>query len=89
MDDFMVNWFGLDRVDGMYGNPHDEGANADDPRPQHIAQGQQQWQESKAHDALLSPLLDPLEGLSMLNCGKLGLEGRSQLLAQKGGRGAC
>ncbi len=28
-------------------------------------------------DALLSPLLDPLEGLSMLNCGKLGLEGRS------------
>jgi hypothetical protein len=29
------------------------------------------------YDALLSPLLDPLEGLSMLNCGKLGLEGRS------------
>ncbi len=40
-------------------------------------------------DALLNPLLDPLEGLSMLNCGKLGLEGRSRLPALKGGRGAC
>jgi hypothetical protein len=40
-------------------------------------------------DALLSPLLDPLEGLSMLNCEKLGLEGRSQLPALKEGRGAC
>jgi hypothetical protein len=40
-------------------------------------------------DAFLSPLLDPLEGLSMLNCGKLGLEGRSRLSALKGGRGAC
>jgi hypothetical protein len=28
-------------------------------------------------DALPSSLLDPLEGLSMLNCGKLELEGRS------------
>jgi hypothetical protein len=36
-----------------------------------------------------SPLLDPLEGLSMLSCGKLGLEGRSWLPALKGGRGAC
>jgi hypothetical protein len=40
-------------------------------------------------DALLSPLLDPLEGLSMLNCGKLGLEGRSRLSALEGGRRAC
>jgi hypothetical protein len=40
-------------------------------------------------DALLSPLLDPLEGLNMLNCGKLGLEGRSWLLALKGGKGVC
>jgi hypothetical protein len=40
-------------------------------------------------DALPSPLLDPLEGPSTLNCGKLGLEGRSQLPALKGGRGAC
>jgi hypothetical protein len=40
-------------------------------------------------DALLSPLLDPLEGLSMLNCGKLGLEGRSRFPALKGGIGAC
>jgi hypothetical protein len=37
MDDFMVDWFGLDRVDDMSGNPHDEGANADDPRCQHTA----------------------------------------------------
>ncbi len=36
-------------------------------------------------DALPSSLLDPLEGLSMLNCGKLELEGR----ALKGVRGAC
>jgi hypothetical protein len=36
-------------------------------------------------DAPLSPLLDPLEGLNMLNCEKLGLEGRSRLPAQKGG----
>jgi hypothetical protein len=33
----------------MFGNPHDEGANADDPRHQHTAQGQRQWQEAKAH----------------------------------------
>jgi hypothetical protein len=39
------------------------------------------------HDTLLSPLLDPLEGLSMLNCGKLGLEGRSRLPTLKGGKG--
>jgi hypothetical protein len=37
MDDFMVDWFGLDIVDDMSGNPHDEGANADDPRHQHTA----------------------------------------------------
>ncbi len=40
-------------------------------------------------DALPSSLLDPLEGLSMLNCGKLELEGRSRLSALKGVRGAC
>jgi hypothetical protein len=33
----------------MFGNPHDEGANADDPRHQHSAQAQRQWQEAKAH----------------------------------------
>jgi hypothetical protein len=33
----------------MSGNPHDEGANADVPHHQHIAQGQQQWQEAEAH----------------------------------------
>jgi hypothetical protein len=49
MDDFMVDWFGLDRVDGMFGNPHDERANADDPCHQHTTQGQWQWQEAKAH----------------------------------------
>jgi hypothetical protein len=37
MDDFMVDKFGLDIVDDMSGNPHDEGANADDPRHQHTA----------------------------------------------------
>jgi hypothetical protein len=42
-----------------------------------------------AHDALLSPLLDPLEGQTMLSCEKLGLEGRSRLPALKEGRGAC
>ncbi len=41
------------------------------------------------HDALLSPLLDPLEGPTMQSCGKLGLEGRSRLPALKKGRGAC
>jgi hypothetical protein len=40
-------------------------------------------------DAPLSSLLDPLEGLSMLNCEKLELEGRSRLPALKGVRGAC
>jgi hypothetical protein len=40
-------------------------------------------------DALLSSLLDPLEGLNMLNCGKLELGGHSQLPALKGVRGAC
>jgi hypothetical protein len=40
-------------------------------------------------DALPSPLLDPLEGLSMLNYGKLGLEGHSRLPTLKGVRGAC
>jgi len=49
MDDFMVDWFGLDIVDDMFGNPHDEGANTDDPRHQHTAQGQRQWQEAEAH----------------------------------------
>ncbi len=45
----MVDWFGLDIVDDMSSNPHDEGANADDPRHQHTTQGQQQWQEAEAH----------------------------------------
>ncbi len=36
-------------------------------------------------DAFLSPLLDPLEGPSTLNCGKLGFEGRSRLPTLKGG----
>jgi hypothetical protein len=40
-------------------------------------------------DALPSPKLNPLEGPTMLSCGKLGLEGLSQLPALKGGRGAC
>ncbi len=40
-------------------------------------------------DALLSSLLDPLEGLSMVNCGKLELGGRSRLPALKRVRGAC
>jgi hypothetical protein len=40
-------------------------------------------------DALPSSLLGPLEGLSMLSCGKLELEGRSRLPALKGVRGAC
>jgi hypothetical protein len=49
MDDFMVDWFGLDRIDDMFGNRHDEGANVDDPRCQHTAHGQRQWQEAEAH----------------------------------------
>jgi len=40
-------------------------------------------------DALPSPGLNPLEGLTMLSCGKLGLEGRSRLPALKRGTGAC
>ncbi len=39
--------------------------------------------------AFPSSLLDPLEGLSRLSCGKLELKGRSQLPALKGVRGAC
>ncbi len=41
MDDFMVDWFGLDIVDDMSGNPHVEGANVDVPHHQHTTQGQQ------------------------------------------------
>ncbi len=40
-------------------------------------------------DTLLSSLLDPLEGLGMLNCGKLELGSRSQLPTLKGVRRAC
>ncbi len=40
-------------------------------------------------DALLSPLLNPLEGSPMQSCGKLGLEARCQLPALKGGKGSC
>jgi hypothetical protein len=40
-------------------------------------------------DALPSPELNPLEGLTMLSCGKLGFEGRSRLPTLKRGRGAC
>jgi len=45
----MVDWFGLDIVDDMSGNPHDEGANVDVPHHQHTAQGQRRWQEAEAH----------------------------------------
>ncbi len=38
-------------------------------------------------DALLSPLLNPLEGSTMCSCGKLGLGGRSRLPALKGVEG--
>jgi hypothetical protein len=48
---------------------------------------EQEW--FTAYDTLLSPLLDPLEDQIMLNCGKLELEGRSQLPTLKGGRRAC
>ncbi len=44
--------------------------------------------KSKEHLDLCS-LLDPLEGLSMLSCGKLELEGRFRLPALKGVRRAC
>jgi hypothetical protein len=40
-------------------------------------------------DALPSPGLNPLEGPTMLSCGKLGLGRRSRLLALERGRGAC
>jgi hypothetical protein len=45
--------------------------------------------EDTLNDALPSPLLNPLEGPTMLSCGKLGLEGRSRLPTLKRGRGAC
>jgi hypothetical protein len=41
----------------------------------------------KVSDALLSPLLNPLEGSTMQSCGKLGLGGRSRLPALKGVEG--
>jgi hypothetical protein len=44
---------------------------------------------SSHYDALPSPGLNPLEGSTMCSCGKLGLEGRSRLLALKRGRGVC
>ncbi len=50
---------------------------------------QRLFQDHNTANAPLSPLLDPLEGLSRLNCGKLGLEGRTRLPALKMGRGAC
>jgi len=40
-------------------------------------------------NALLSSLLNPLEGPSVLNRGNMELGGCSRLPAQKGGRGAC
>jgi hypothetical protein len=40
----------------------------------------------RSYDALPSSLLNPLEGLSMLNCGKLELEGRSRFPTLKGVR---
>jgi hypothetical protein len=40
-----------------------------------------------SRDALLSPLLNPLEGSTMYSCGKLGLGGRSRLPALKGVEG--
>ncbi len=40
-------------------------------------------------DTLPSPGLNPLEGPTMLSCGKLGLGRRSQLPALERGRGAC
>jgi hypothetical protein len=43
----------------------------------------------KKNDALLSPLLDPFENTSMLNCGKLELGGCSRLPTLKRVRGAC
>jgi len=41
------------------------------------------------HDALPSPGVNPLEGPTMCNCRKVGLEGRSRLPALKRGRRAC
>ncbi len=41
------------------------------------------------HDALPSPGLNPLEGPTMLSCGKLELGRRSQLPTLERGRGAC
>jgi hypothetical protein len=42
-----------------------------------------------AIDALLSSLLNPLEGPSVLNCKKMELGGAPDFQHQKGGRGAC
>jgi hypothetical protein len=48
-----------------------------------------QYSDPYWDDALPSHGLNPLEGPTMLSCGKLGLEGRSRLPALKRGRGAC
>jgi hypothetical protein len=50
---------------------------------------QQEVMHNDEADTPLSSLLDPLEGLSVLNCGKLELEGRTWLPALKGVGGAC
>jgi hypothetical protein len=41
------------------------------------------------YDALPSPGSNPLEGLTMLSCGKLGFGRCSRLPALERGRGAC
>ncbi len=46
-------------------------------------------EERATVDALLSPLLNPLEGPTMQSCGKLGLGARSRLPALERGRGSC
>ncbi len=54
-----------------------------------ILDTKQHSRDVELFDALPSSLLDPLEGLSLLNCEKLELEGRSRLPALKGVRRAC
>ncbi len=47
------------------------------------------WSNIYEIDTLPSPGLNPLEGPTMLSCGKLGLGRRSRLLALERGRGVC
>jgi hypothetical protein len=57
--------------------------------PLKVSRNKKTLLENTINDVLLSPKLNPLEGPTMLSCGKLGLGPRSRLPALERGRGLC